>query len=100
MSTIETMVQFVLLKYKGLFFIYLISKPENEKSAQAKLIEELEKIQNGEFEELNLEKAKNQIKTSYHSLCSIVAIMVRWPFTPLKCNFVQPILTNKSVRIS
>ena len=59
-------------KDSGLFYFYLDLKPENEQVALETLIEELKKIQNGDFDNALIAKAKNQIKTdTYYSRESI-----------------------------
>ena len=55
-------------KDSGIFYAYLTLKPEKEEEAIKALIEELNKIQKGEFNNELLTKAKNQIKTdTYYS---------------------------------
>ncbi|MBR1617319.1 insulinase family protein [bacterium] len=59
-------------KDSGMFFIYLTCLPSFEKEAQKAVIEELSKIQKGDFSLDILNKAKNQIKTdTYYSRESI-----------------------------
>ncbi len=59
-------------KDSGMFYFYMTLKPENESLALDELKNEIEKIQRGEFDEANLQKAKKQIKTdTYYSRESI-----------------------------
>jgi len=59
-------------KDSGIFYIYLSLKPENEDEARKMLLDEILKIQKGEFDDEILSKAKNQIKTDiYYSRESI-----------------------------
>lgn len=59
-------------KDSGLFYVYAVSEPKKEKAVEVAIINELRKIQNGEFDPNSLQKAKNQIKTdTYYSRESI-----------------------------
>ena len=59
-------------KDSGLFYFYMTMKPENEECATQALLDEIKKIQQGEFDENLISKAKNQIKTNtYYSRESI-----------------------------
>ena len=59
-------------KDSGLFYIYITIDPDKEKEAIDGIIEQLAKIQRGEFDENIIQKAKNQIKTdTYYSRESI-----------------------------
>lgn len=59
-------------KDSGLFYLYLTLEPKNEDEAKEALLNELLKIQKGQFDEDLLTKAKNQIKTdTYYSRESI-----------------------------
>ena len=59
-------------KDSGMFYIYLTLEPSKEDCALSTLLEELAKIQKGEFNKELLTKAKNQIKTdTYYSRESI-----------------------------
>lgn len=59
-------------KDSGMFYIYATSEPNKEELIEKAIIEELAKIQKGDFDDTNLLKAKNQIKTNtYYSRESI-----------------------------
>jgi predicted Zn-dependent peptidase len=50
-------------KDSGIFYIYLTYEPSLEENIESAVIEELKQIQAGNFDEKDLVKAKNQIKT-------------------------------------
>ena len=50
-------------KDSGMFYIYVTYEPNKEEDIECAIIEELQKIQNGEFDDNLVQKAKNQIKT-------------------------------------
>ena len=59
-------------KDSGMFYVYGTFKPIKEKNVENEIISELKKIQNGQFEESQVQKAKNIIKTdTYYSRESI-----------------------------
>ena len=59
-------------KDSGIFYIYMTLNPNKEKNIEQEVIEEIVKIQNGNFDENILSKAKNMIKTdTYYSRESI-----------------------------
>ncbi|MBQ8635050.1 insulinase family protein [bacterium] len=59
-------------KDSGIFYIYLTIDPQKEENTKTALLEELSKIQKGDFDKNLLAKAKNQIKTdTYYARESI-----------------------------
>lgn len=59
-------------KDSGIFYLHLTMKPENEECARKALLDEILKIQQGDFDDEILLKAKKQIKTdTYYSRESI-----------------------------
>ncbi len=59
-------------KDSGMFYIYGTLEPQKEKQVENEIISELKKIQEGEFDESQIQKAKNIIKTdTYYSRESI-----------------------------
>lgn len=54
------------LKDSGIFYIYSTYNPKNEQCFEQSVLNELKKIQNGDFDNNILSKAKNQIKTDYY----------------------------------
>ena len=59
-------------KDSGMFYVYLTNEPNKEEKLKEKLLDELKKIQLGDFEQNILTKAKNQIKIdTYYSRESI-----------------------------
>ena len=59
-------------KDSGIFYVYASYEPNKEEEIESAIIEELKKIQQGDFDENILKKAKNQIKTdTYYSRESI-----------------------------
>lgn len=59
-------------KDSGIFYIYATLEPDKQNGLEEKILNELRKIQNGEFDEKLIQKAKNIIKTdTYYSRESI-----------------------------
>ena len=59
-------------KDSGMFYVYATFEPSKEKQVENEIISELKKIQEGKFEESQVQKAKNTIKTdTYYSRESI-----------------------------
>lgn len=59
-------------KDSGLFYVYALVEPDKEAGIEDAIKNELKKIKEGKFNEANLQKAKNQIKTdTYYSRESI-----------------------------
>ncbi len=59
-------------KDSGMFYVYSTFEPSKEKMIESEIISELKKIQEGQFEDSKVQKAKNTIKTdTYYSRESI-----------------------------